>query len=210
MKNAPPLEGQYPLSWPSGWKRTPPGGRTRSYFKPTTFARVRDELAAELQRLGARSPILSTNLELRLDGQPRAERRMPDDPGVAVYFTLTEKLVKGPPRKVALACDRWTRIEDNVHALELHIASMRGQERWGVGSIDQAFTGYTALPAPGEQPWFEVLALAPNAGEAEIRARWRDLAQALHPDVGGSSSAFSAATRARDEGIADARQNGRP
>lgn len=65
------------------------------------------------------------------------------DRGAAVYFEM-----KGKP--VSLACDKWNRVEDNIWAIAKHIEALRGQQRWGVGSIEQAFRGYTALPAIGE------------------------------------------------------------
>ncbi len=52
-------------------------------------ARARDDLVAELRRFGAKDVVLSTSVPLRLDGLPLAAARQPDDPGVAVYFSLT-------------------------------------------------------------------------------------------------------------------------
>lgn len=73
----------YPLSWPLGKPRT--GYRTAASFK-TSLADARDGLLLELARMSANEVVLSTNMELRRDGLPYAQRRQPLDPGVAVYF----------------------------------------------------------------------------------------------------------------------------
>src|ERR1043166_7667665 len=130
----------YPLSWPENWPRTArgtqarrrfvaAGGRLRSMEEAVQF------LSNELRLLGARQEILSTNVKRRLDGVPYSNQSQPDDTGAALYFEF-----KGKP--VAPACDRWRRVEDNGYAIALHIESLRGQQRWGVGSLEQAFRGY--------------------------------------------------------------------
>jgi len=94
-------------------------------------------LCGEMERLGTKSWLMSCNRARRRDGQPYSDRSQPADTGVAVYFDL-----KG--RQVSLACDKWNRVEDNVWAIAKHVEALRGQERWGVGSIEQAFRGYMA------------------------------------------------------------------
>lgn len=195
----------YPLSWPQGWPRSQvrtaapfhkkrDTGRGYSQKSELSMRDARDQLARELDLLGARSPVLSTNVELTLNGEPRAGRARPSDPGVACYFKL-----KG--RDTVLACDKWRRPEDNIVALARHIEALRGQARWGVGSIEQAFTGYQALPAP--EQWWQVLALQPNATVDDINAAWRNLAAAAHPDrPGGSDAAMARVNAARDTAIA--------
>lgn len=68
----------YPLQWPEGWPRTPYGAReTDARFRgPTyglTFGRARDQMLAELELLGAKNVVISSNLELRQDGLPYAK-----------------------------------------------------------------------------------------------------------------------------------------
>jgi DnaJ domain len=178
----------YPLSWPEGWPRTP-FRKASNFLKPSRFGRREYSmeeacrfLQGELDRLGARNPILSTNVKRRLDGQPYSGSAQPNDPGAAVYFEL-----KGKP--VSLACDKWTRAEDNVHAIAKHIEALRGQQRWGVGSIEQAFRGYQALPAVGESEasnWWQVLGVSVNATEDQVRQAYRLLVKKFHPDAGGA------------------------
>lgn len=196
----------YPLSWPTGWIRTRAGQHQRARFsqtsysgnyassKPVSVATARERLQGELDRLGARNVVLSTNLELRLDGQPRSDRSEPYDSGAAVYFDLEGKAT-------VLACDRWDRVADNIVALAKHIEAMRGMDRWGVGSLEQAFTGYQALPAP--DPWWKVLGLlGPTRSERDIKQAYRIAAADSHPDrPGGSHDKMAELNAARDEGL---------
>ncbi len=78
----------YPLQWPAGWKRS--GQQRNSPFGNHSVARATDRILAELGRkpigCSAHDVVISTNVELRMDGLPRSNRRPPEDSGVAVYF----------------------------------------------------------------------------------------------------------------------------
>lgn len=195
----------FPLQWPEGWPRTPRhkrvNGRSRwsSGGKPWTFDAARKELALELDRLGARNVVLSTNYELRLDGMPRAGARVPDDVGIAVYFTYKS-------RQVAMARDAFDRAEENIRSLTLALRAMRAIEEHG-GSLmmDRAFEGFMSLPAPGQAAsaqWWVALRVSRDATEAEIQAAYRKRAAEVHPDrPGGSAMAMSELNVARDEAL---------
>jgi len=203
----------YPLSWPAGWKRTAPSHRSRASFgtgkrtnypggggytvrEPVTIVEAIKRLQTELDRLGARSVTLSTNVKKRLDGLPRSGQRAPEDPGAAVYFSLDKK-------PVALACDKWDRVADNIVALAKHIEAMRGMDRWGVGSLSQAFAGYAALPSPEhKRAWWDVLGVPSTASRGEIETAYRNLARQFHPDVNpDGAAAMAEINRARDEAL---------
>lgn len=203
----------FPLTWPRDWPRTPPAMRQYATFgarkqvqgrnwtskEKLTLAEARGRLIAELGRLGAINEILSTNIQLRLDGLPRSGLAQPADPGAAVYFDYAGKAT-------VLACDKWTRVEDNIAALAKHIEAMRGMDRWGVGTVAQAFTGYQALPAP--DPWWKLLGLdGPTRSESAIREAWARASKAAHPDrPGGSHDKQAAINMARDDGLAQISQ----
>jgi len=159
-----------------------------------------DRLEDQLRRLDGRHAILSTNLELRLNGQPRSGQREPEDPGAAVYFTL-----KG--RRTVLACDRWTRTADNVAALAAHIRAIRSVENFGCGEVEQAFEGYRAIEDyTAGIPWRRILGYKdderPDLNDVEKRFRTR--ARDVHPDMtGGAATQMAqlnvAMTQARKE-----------
>lgn len=153
----------YPLSWPTGWPRSTAQSRVRGRFKSVTresyssgggtYTRAREltiyaamrRITDELDRLGACGALVSSNLQRNNDGTPRSQQREPDDPGVAVYFQH-----KGQPR--VLACDRYDRTADNMAAIAAHLDAMRTMLRHGVGTAEQAFAGYQALPPPNQSP----------------------------------------------------------
>lgn len=171
----------YPLCWPDGWRRTPGHERQQSafgrgYYHKHPMGKVREFLAIELERLGAVDAIMSTNIKTRADGQPLSSQTQPTDTGAAVFFKLNGK-------PVALACDRWNRVECNLWAIGKHVESIRGQDRWGVGNTEQAFRGYLALPqkASGVPPW-EILGVIDDATEDEVKTAYRKLAAKYHPD----------------------------
>lgn len=177
----------FPLTWPPGKKRQqwPEESRFRC-----TLGNAIKEVQAEVSRLGGRDLIISSNLPLRRDGIPYANASQPDDRGVAVYFNYKK-------RPMCFACDRWKRVDDNMWAIAKTIDALRGIERWGSGQmVEQAFTGFTALPAP-EQP-FHVLGISANASASEVDRAYKRLAAEHHPDRGGDSEKMARINRARD------------
>lgn len=177
----------FPLSWPLNQARTKPSERRRAAFQTRkgsvyTWGPMRrhtiyegaHELEAEIKRMAGHDIIISSNLKVKANGLPYSGQKRPDDPGVAVYF-------KWHKRDLVFACDKWTEPEDNLWAIVKHIEALRGQERWGVGSLDQAFAGYAALPAPSEN-WWEILGIPKLANDDEIDQAYRSLAQVYHPD----------------------------
>lgn len=168
-----------PLSWPTNWHRTEV--RKRARFDGHSMQRAIEYAREELGRMGVieRSVIISSNVELRRDGLPRSNQRIPSDPGVAVYFKLD-----GEPH--VLACDRWTFPEHNLWAIAKHIEALRAQDRWGVGTIKQAFSGYKALPPPSPPaiPWRRVLGFNDGVvlSREQVRAAYEVLAKQNHPD----------------------------
>ena len=164
----------YPLVWPAGW----PTHRHKlvSPFRPKGIGEARDSVLDELRKLRAEQVVISTNLRTRIDGLPAAAQRPPDEPGVAVYFKLKGK-------QLVLACDKWHKVEHNLWAIARHVEALRGQQRWGVGSVEQAFAGYTAIPErTGGRAWNIVLGVEQTATIEQVRDAYRKLVKIYHPD----------------------------
>jgi hypothetical protein len=122
---------------------------------------------------------------------PYSKQPQPSDKGVAVYFSHKK-------RPMCFACDRWDKVQDNIYAVAMTIEALRGIERWGGGKMmEEAFTGFTALPAP-PSPW-ELLGLKPGASSAEIETAYRDKAKRWHPDAGGNHEQMAKLNAARAE-----------
>lgn len=186
----------FPLHWPEGWPRTKTQQSSRF---DVSFASARDGLLDQLRMLGARYPVISTDIELRRDGLPYANQPEPKDRGVAVYFEWKGK-------QHVLACDRWDKIKDNMRALEKTVEAMRGIERWGASSMmERAFSAFIALPPSGERKrsWREVFGFGPSSkpDRVGIELQYRTLAKQRHPDAGGSEAAMAELNAARDEAL---------
>ncbi len=207
------MTAAYPLQWPHGRARKPAGVRKRASFskkvnngrwqetRDLTVADALGRLQDELDRIGARYPVVSTNLETRLDGLPRSGQSEPRDPGVALYFDLA-----GKPH--CMPCDTYDRVADNIAAIAKHIEATRAIERYGVANMAEMFAGFTALPAPGAtRPWREVLNLIgePKPTRDQVEHHYRIRAKSAHPDTaGGSHDAMAELNRARDEALREA------
>ena len=186
----------FPLQWPMPVPRSKVRGTPA--FKARNWTESLALLRAELRRLGAQSIVISTNQQLRQDGEPYAQVRKIDDPGVAVYFRLDGD-------QLCFPCDRWSSIAHNLRAITLHIEAMRAQQRYGVGTAKQAFTGYKALTATaGEsEPWWTVLGIPEDSNVDQVKAAHRSAAALAHPDRGGSADQMARINTARDRALAE-------
>jgi hypothetical protein len=201
------IDASSPLKWVIGRPRT--AQRRRAMFgtmagkgptgaaldrRPVTISGALSRLEHELRALGADQLSISTNIPTRQDGLPFARVAEPDDPGAVCYFRLD-----GKPH--ALACDRWDRVADNLAALAKHVAAIRGQDRWGVGDIAQAFAGFKMLTALEERKsWWQILGFrAPPAVFAEVERAHDRLIRENHPDRGGTGYHAAEINAARDE-----------
>jgi hypothetical protein len=190
---------QFPLCWPLGYPRTLPSHRISSTFKQS-MERSQQFLRAEIQRLGAHSLVISTNIRVRGDGglySADLARRI-DDPGVAIYFTYKKQ-------QISMCCDQYHRIWENLYALGKGIEAIRGIERWGISDfLNKAFAGFTALPETSsfnQKSIYEILGLNHRPESVEIvRRAYRDKVKIVHPDAeGGSAAAFSEVNKAYKE-----------
>lgn len=169
----------HPLQWPQGWPITPTYQRGTPKFRTTIESALR-ELQTEVKMLGGTDLVLSSNYTLGVSN--------PKEPGVVAYFIYNKN-------RVAIPCDRWLRIENNVKAIALTINAMRGMERWGAKHMIEAmFTGFKQLPPSSKRDWWVVLGFGRPTGrpdassDSAISDRYRSLAQQKHPDRGGSNA----------------------
>lgn len=189
----------YPLTWPGGWRRTAPGSRLRANFSKNknalSVAEGTKRVLDELRRFGVPDyrVIISTNIQVRLDGLPYSNQKEPSDPGVAVYW-------KRNGNEQVMATDTYTRVADNLAAIAASLDAMRAIERHGGAQIlDRAFIGFTALPEP--KNWRHVLEMPTNIPAGRTLAdvaldQYRDLARKHHPDKGGDPERMAEINRA--------------
>lgn len=183
----------YPLQWPIGRVRWS-GARQPSAFKMSEAA-MKEHLFTELERMNAKDIVVSTNQA------PYSRAQKMTDPGVAVYF-------KRKGQELAIACDKYISVIDNLHAIGMAIEAFRMLERHGTGEmVDAAFSGFKALPeaiimgAGQARAWHEVLQVNSNADASVIKAAYRNLAAKYHPDnqQTGDAAKFDEVRRAWEE-----------
>jgi len=184
----------YPLQWPAGWTRTKSGhwknGNFRKHGKWISVVEAIQRVLDELARMGIdrQDVVISTNVRTRLDGLPRSGEKEPDDSGVAVYWETST----GGRRVMAI--DAYRTVADNLAAVAATLDAMRAIERHGGAVVlERAFTGFTALPAPGaKRTWREVMTFGESTPTREqLKQRYRELASIRHPDKGGNDAAMS-------------------
>jgi hypothetical protein len=200
---------KYPLAWPTGWKRAQrraSANFNKKEWKPSSFdpnkqiqqgraLTVNDatqRVLSALQRFGVLEgdAIISTNLQLRLDGLPRSNQPEPADPGAAIYWKRPGEGMK------CMAIDRYDRVADNIAAIAATLDAMRAIERHGGALIlERAFMGFDALPAPGQtmaRGWMDILGVGEDVTLETAQAAYRKLSSVHHPDKpGGSHEAMS-------------------
>lgn len=188
----------FPLYWPEGWQRTRVRDRKDSRFS-CTLGRAIDGVMMELDKVAhwKYATVLSTNVPLRRDGLPYARTGKIDDPGAAAYWT--DKKSKKP---MAIACDTYREVWENIRALEHTLKALRSIERHGASELlERAYRGFSALPAAhaGDPPWHEVLGVSTHTATATIQARGRELKNRYHPDSAqGDAAKFRQVVRAVD------------
>ena len=227
----------YPLTWPHGVRRST-SRKTAPFWKrvhrsagepPVEGKRDSGDgikkIRRELELARARTIVISSNLPLNSQGFPYSDgpQRPGGDVGVAVYWTRGLLRHDGTTGQVpyCIPCDRWDRIADNLYAIGMSIEALRGMERWGCVTVEQAFAGFAALPpgsgetanaAPVARPWRVVLGVGPElaglAGDDLLviaRSRHRRLIADAHPDRGGDvvvAAEINAAIEAADKELA--------
>lgn len=219
----------FPLHWPAGWPRATErtrgrfsrkerqyySGGTGSYLRSRqmTIAEGVERTLAELGRFGVRREdiVISSNVRTRNDGLPRSGAAEPDDPGVAVYWTLNGE-------RQCMAIDGYDRAADNLAALAATIESMRAIERHGGAQIlRRAFQGFKQLGNGGAgspDPELTLTMAARIVADAcrqafsatEVERSASDAKEALrlamrrtHPDTeGGNAEAYQRVMAARE------------
>lgn len=206
----------WPLKWPEGWRRTPAAARKGGRFNKRetrhgehgswpvhreltlndACGRVFQQL--DLFGIDTEAIIISTNIKPTLAGLPRANQRAPDNPGAAVYWPGSGDVMR------VIAIDQYDRVADNLAAIAATLEYMRGIERHGGAQIlERAFTGFTALPAPGAaDQWQQILGFESGdiATIDDVERHFREIAQILHPDrPNGDAALFNRLVKARDE-----------
>lgn len=178
----------YPLTWPSSWPRTEFARRETSRMKSTLPAALKN-LRSEINLLGGKNLILSSNATLGND--------RPAESGVCAYFIRDGE-------NVAIPCDRWKTLAENIQAIAKTVEALRGIERWGAKHmVKAAFRGFAALPEKSSsRTFYDVLGLQTGPLTiSALNAAFRTRAKLCHPDHGGSDAQMAEINEAYDQAM---------
>jgi hypothetical protein len=204
--------------WPYGGK-----GDKRAPFK-ASYPKTVDTLKDELNRVNARRVALQTGHygdDIRNDGLPRVNARVPRFPGVSLSF---EKWIPngtkdgqgqalGTYELLEFPCATFNHWEDNLRAIALTLKSIRETKKYGVGRVDrdqhyegfkhrrvEARTGADNNSKLTPEAAAAVLAACAEGGwttetllksAAETESAYRQAARNTHPDFGGTDHSMA-------------------
>ena len=181
----------YPLTWPAQFPRAK--YRENGKFKTAltnAIKNVQASLAGFSRDSGKKLEglVISSNVSLGSES--------PADPGVAVWFVWDGL-------QVCIPVDRYYSVASNLQAIHHIIEARRVELRHGTLALVRAtFTGFLALPAPAGQHWSDVLSLPKDCTLEDVKAAYRRLASAAHPDKpGGSHERMAALNAAQDAAL---------
>lgn len=178
----------YPLQWPHAFPRAK--YRDNGKFKtalPSAIKNVQTSLKLFASDSGKKLEglVISSNVSLGNDS--------PSDSGVAVWFVWDTL-------QVCIPVDRYYSVASNLQAIHHIIEARRVELRHGTLALVRAtFQGFLALPSPKGSHWSEVLSLPKDAKRDDVRAAYRRLASAHHPDKPGGSHEKMAELNAAQE-----------
>ena len=192
------------LDWPAGFDRTDEVRQTPNNRFEIPLSEAFDELETELDRLGVETDTdgatgfrYSFDAPQRQTDQRPYARANPDDPGFVLRWTMDGN-------DYAVACDRYSRLRDNVRTVGLYIREKRRMEQRPVETGQSEFAN-ARLPSGNEfdavvarEPPHEVLGVARNADPEVVHGAARQLKKKYHPDAGGDEERFKRVVEAEE------------
>jgi hypothetical protein len=172
------LPPPYPLLWPEGRGRVPSHRREKGRYSLATVAQAMNYLDAETNRWRSykRADGLARLTGWELTANYSGRGRDPDDPGAALWFTLSTGDATIGQSLMVLACDKFDRLPQNIRAISLTMERLRLVDEIGAYSLINAVEGAKALPPPSPaRPWHEVLGVREDASLPVVTAAFRAL-----------------------------------
>ena len=133
-----------------------------------------------------------------IDQRPYSRANL-DDPGFVLRWTMDGD-------QYAVACDRYSRLRDNVQTVGLYLRQKRKMEQRPDETGESEFANArlppgdeSAEPVVARPPPHEILEVAPDADPAVVKAAARQKLKQHHPDRGGDQEQFREVQRARED-----------
>lgn len=185
--------------------------RTRWTFKASWQATL-NLVERELGYLNAKDIVIQADFregDIRMDGMPRSNARVPEHPGVIISFNSKH----GPLQYASDSCDFW---QHNVRSIGLGLQSLRAVDRYGITRTGEQYRGWKQLGSGIEMGAGSPFSTAEEAAlwihehdddgmephdldlcvhyqmtsESYRREIYRSAAKLLHPDAGGNPEDF--------------------
>lgn len=193
------------LDWPPQFERTPERERSPNNSYDVSLSRAFSDLEAELKRLGVDDHRYSFDARQRKRDQRPYSRANPDDPAFVLRWTMDGE-------QFAVACDRYTRLRDNVRTVGHYLREKRKMENRPVTTGESEFSNLRLPAGPtddfGPTAAHQTLGVGPDADESEIRAAFREKVKKHHPDHSGGQKHVSHYKRARDYLLSELHDDG--
>lgn len=191
-----------------GHRETPEYSRRSRHAFSSTLRQTLDLLGREIDNLGGSNVIIGTfhkESEIRLDGWPRSDARVPVHPGVEISFDSRHG-------HLTYATDVVNGWEGNLRSIALGLEALRAVDRYGVSERGQQYAGWRPLPAGAtvltdriptrpHEAWAVLLEHTGRDGRrtgVDLDELIRDALKATHPDTGGSDLEFRRVQAARE------------
>jgi DnaJ-domain-containing protein 1 len=184
------------IDWPAGFERTTADDREPNRSFEVSMSDAFDNLEAELCRQEVDDFRYEFDAQARNKDQRPYSRANPDDPSFVVRWTKDAD-------QFAVACDAYSRLRDNVHAVGKYVNEKGRMQRRPVTTGKSEFAN-AQLPSGDEEtivaaePAHAVLGVDPDASDAEVQAAYQDAVKEVHPDHGGSAEALREVRRAKE------------
>lgn len=128
--------------------------------------------------------LMTTNMEVNLDGSIRARQRKPEDQGATLVFPWKD-------RETVVAVDCFFELEQNIAAIASALEAIRRLHRLDASMMDQAMAGFQALPNPGaisQSHWKTALgfSMEDEVNFEQAKHRYRVCMSRAHTDKGGN------------------------
>ena len=150
-------------------------------------------LDRELTQLGAKELVIEADFresDIRLDGMPRSNARVPQFPGIRIAFESKH----GP---LVYQTDAYSGWRENVRAIALGLQALRAVDRYGITSRAEQYTGFKAIGSGSFElrefssseeaiTWLRTKSGIAGAEGASLKTLSRMVARLCHPDHGGS------------------------
>jgi hypothetical protein len=155
--------------------------RSRYAFK-APWSNTMRLLDRELRMLDASDLVIGADFreqDLRLDGLPRSNARVPQHPGVELSFNTRRH---GRLVYASDSCDWW---EHNVRSLALTLEALRAVDRFGGTRRGEQYAGFRQIESADGK-------VTRERGRRLVEAHggYRQALAATHPDAGGSTDDF--------------------